>query len=86
MGSFEGNISILKGMFEECDDSVFQNIQIASKKGCLFYLNEMVDNQTILKVEQGFSSYMENHKVNSSVDSFQTFINQQFPFSNTATF
>jgi hypothetical protein len=80
MGSFEGNISVLKGMFKECDDFVFQNIQIASKKGCLFYLKEMVDNQTLLKVEQGFSSYIENHKI-SSVDTFQTFIHQQFPFS-----
>lgn len=83
MGTFEGNLSVLKDMFEKCDDFVFQEIQLNRIKGCLFYLKEMVNHQTLLEVEQGFSNYMaEAHTTeNSKIETFLTFFNQQFPFS-----
>jgi hypothetical protein len=80
--SLEENVSILKEIFESCDDFVFHHAQFDNKSGCLVYLSEMVNNQVLVEIEQGLFSYSSNQTQKDSKGSITTFIHRRFPFSS----
>lgn len=78
--SLEENVTILKETFESCDDIVFHRAQFDNQSGCLVYLSEMINNQTLFEIEKVLSSFSANQMQHDSKGSFTTFINQHFPF------
>ncbi|MBP1948636.1 spore germination protein [Virgibacillus litoralis] len=72
--SLEKNVSILKEIFESCDDIIFQPTQIDNKSVCFVYLSEMVNNQVLYEIDRGLSHYSTDAN-----RGFTSHIRQQFP-------
>ncbi|WP_164670173.1 spore germination protein [Virgibacillus doumboii] len=82
--SLEKNVSILKEIFDSCDDIDFYHAQFGNQSVCLVYLSEMVNNREVFEIEQALYSYAANQTQKNSEWSFKTFIHQRFPFRSVA--
>jgi hypothetical protein len=75
------NIAILKSIFVT-DDIVFEHTYYKNTKGCFVFLSEMVNEDSLLDLQQGFSSFnMQSEDLNRQEESLMTYVRQRFPLS-----
>ena len=55
--SLDENVSLMKDIFEECDDLVYQFAEIENKKLCFIYFANMVNSQALFDIEQGLLKF-----------------------------
>ncbi|MFD1361035.1 spore germination protein [Lentibacillus salinarum] len=78
--SLDSNLAVLKETFDDCDDIVFNEAQVADKSVCLVYFAELVSHQSIFDIEKRLSSFTESYTQTGSQASFTSLVYRYFPF------